>query len=299
MNRLLLPTALAWLTLLPSASAEYVVPQMGGGQVGQGAASMKHADITFDGASLQVHVDETVNTPLLRALDDPYEFDPAQPWSVLNDKAYNFQYGWNPGGFITLPSGSWIWIEQLSATPGVEIFQRPPATPAYTPIFGTDSSPARWRWSGSMTHNAYAVADPQFTHYEAQYRVYLGDNTSGEPLAAYGSAEVTFEFLATPVLPGDFNDDGAVDAADYSVWRNGLGSEYSAEDYELWKDHFGEFKGNTGAGSTAVPEPTSIALSVGVIVGAWVKLARRSRSPTRRRANCRRPFPPLPHPRMI
>lgn len=248
------------------ASAEYVIPQMGGGQVGQGAAPMKHADITFDGTNLAVQIDDTVPTPQFRALDPPYEFDPTSSWSVLTGKAYNFQYGWNPGGFITLPPGGWIWIEQLSATPGLEIYQRPPATPAYDPIFGTNGSPVHWRWSGAMTHNAYAVLNPTQSSYEATYRVYIGDTTTGERWPAYGSAAVTFYWTATTLLAGDFNDNVVVDAADYVVWRNNLGTTnplpndtiggtITAVQYNEWRANFGNSLGGGTLASLPIPEP--------------------------------------------
>ncbi len=54
-------------------------------------------------------------------------------------------------------------------------------------------------------------------------------------------------------LPGDFNNDGAVDAADYNVWRenvgqpesgnvlsgNGNGGVVDQSDYDLWVSSFG------------------------------------------------------------
>jgi len=74
-------------------------------------------------------------------------------------------------------------------------------------------------------------------------------------------------------LAGDFNFDGTVDAADYTVWRDTLGSttNLSADgdgdhlvgvgDYAVWKTNFGQ---HVGSGSTeaspfqdAVPEPAS------------------------------------------
>jgi hypothetical protein len=72
------------------------------------------------------------------------------------------------------------------------------------------------------------------------------------------------------VLPGDFNDDGRVDAADYTVWRDGLGGAYTAEDYEVWRSHFGQPNaGGSGGGAkdvsptAAVPEPASLVLAGG------------------------------------
>src|SRR5262249_15044183 len=45
---------------------------------------------------------------------------------------------------------------------------------------------------------------------------------------------------AVSVLPGDFNYDGTVDAADYVVWRKGLGTTYTQSDYDTWRSHFGQ-----------------------------------------------------------
>ena len=78
-------------------------------------------------------------------------------------------------------------------------------------------------------------------------------------------------------LPGDYNNDHIVNAADYTVWRNHLNvaSEASLNgngdgsgtvdvgDYTRWKAHFGESSG-PGAGSlgaSQVPEPSAILLS--------------------------------------
>lgn len=60
-------------------------------------------------------------------------------------------------------------------------------------------------------------------------------------------------------LAGDFNGDGKVDAADYTVWRNGLGGAYVQADYTEWKNHFGQ---SAGAGAVSVPEPAGLMLWV-------------------------------------
>jgi hypothetical protein len=70
------------------------------------------------------------------------------------------------------------------------------------------------------------------------------------------------------VLPGDFNGDGAVDTADYVVWRKGLGTTYAQGDYDVWRAHFGTGSAGILAGSGpglasteplpgAVPEPAT------------------------------------------
>jgi GH25 family lysozyme M1 (1,4-beta-N-acetylmuramidase) len=73
---------------------------------------------------------------------------------------------------------------------------------------------------------------------------------------------------------GDFNLDGAVDGADYSVWRKGLGTTYTPADFNVWRAHFGEVAGSGSSfGATAsVPEPAATGLllcAVSVVVGSW------------------------------
>jgi phospholipase/lecithinase/hemolysin len=84
-------------------------------------------------------------------------------------------------------------------------------------------------------------------------------------------AQAALDVLLT--LPGDFNADGSVDAADYVAWRDGLGAEYNELDYGVWRANFGRTRGTRG-GSIArtaphsshlptvqVPEPTGIVLA--------------------------------------
>ncbi len=84
--------------------------------------------------------------------------------------------------------------------------------------------------------------------------------------------------LAPPTgLPGDYNENDIVDAADYTVWRNNLGSGTSLpnddtagvdlDDYNRWKSNFGDVPGaGAGALGAAVPEPSSLLLIVGPLV---------------------------------
>jgi hypothetical protein len=82
-------------------------------------------------------------------------------------------------------------------------------------------------------------------------------------------------------VPGDYNGNGTVDAADYVLWRNGgplqnevdAAGTVNAADYDAWKARFGNISGSgAGLSSAAVPEPT-----VGSIlaVGVFALLARR------------------------
>jgi hypothetical protein len=197
---LLVLAAAGWLT--SAADAGIVTPKMGGGQL---TASMKHADVSFDGTSITVHLDDTVATPDLVPLTSPDYFDPTQPWAVLGTMDYNYQLAWNPGGFITLPvvngvTGA-IWVERISASPGLHAFLRPPmyttALGSYWPeVLATDGT--RWKWSGAIQHNAYAIQDPLGGTYNATYKVYIGDPTTGDPWAGFNSDTTTWTWNAAP-----------------------------------------------------------------------------------------------------
>jgi hypothetical protein len=93
------------------------------------------------------------------------------------------------------------------------------------------------------------------------------------------SIQGTFLLTAVPdSLPGDFNQDGSVDAADFVVWRDGLGTVYMQQHYDEWRAHFGEPTGSSAAGysvaastapsSAAVPESSALVLFLlGVLAG--------------------------------
>jgi hypothetical protein len=76
----------------------------------------------------------------------------------------------------------------------------------------------------------------------------------------------------SPALQGDFNGNGVVDAADYVVWRKGLGASYTQNDYNVWRAHFAQTLVG-GATSTSlnssvavVPEPgTSVLFLSGLL----------------------------------
>jgi hypothetical protein len=73
-----------------------------------------------------------------------------------------------------------------------------------------------------------------------------------------GSVSVT----ATPIQPGDFNQDGAVDTADYVAWRKGLVA-FTSTNYTAWRENFGEPNGGVGnAAAHSAPEPAILALLI-------------------------------------
>jgi len=177
-----------------------VTPMMGGGQV---AADMVHIDVYYNAALnvLSATVDDSYGTPELRALEPGSAFDPLQPYGVLSGKAYNSQYGWNPGGYFTLPPGAAIWIELLNCTPNLESYSDWGRTGSYTPIFGTGATPRLWKWSGAMIHNTYAVLAPPIGRLFADYHIYFGDALTGSQtnFTQFDDTTVRLEWTTAPV----------------------------------------------------------------------------------------------------
>jgi hypothetical protein len=97
-----------------------------------------------------------------------------------------------------------------------------------------------------------------------------------------------FEFVEG--VPGDYNGNGIVDAADYTFWRDRLGQMITlpnsdstdidgvvtTAEYDFWKSQFGNSGAGAGAAALAVPEPSALIL-VGMIsiMGAAVATRRR------------------------
>jgi hypothetical protein len=107
-----------------------------------------------------------------------------------------------------------------------------------------------------------------------------GTAGSGRYLVAFDPAHADANFIASfnqpDELPGDFNHDRTVDAADYTVWRDGLGSGFTPDDYQLWKDHFRQSNGAGAlAPAAAVPEPATVGLMFAAVVAALAMRERR------------------------
>jgi formylglycine-generating enzyme required for sulfatase activity len=110
-----------------------------------------------------------------------------------------------------------------------------------------------------------------------------------DPTSEYGGRGFRVATVVNPAA-GDYNQNGFVDAADYTLWRDTLGSTTNlaadgngnhiidSADYDIWKTNFGQHSPGADA---AVPEPSTAALAV-VTCGAMLKWRRRCVSPSRR-----------------
>lgn len=91
-------------------------------------------------------------------------------------------------------------------------------------------------------------------------------------------------YLPEQVLPGDYNEDRIVDAADYVLWRNHVGAATGTlpndtissgrvigkDQYDLWRSQFGA-TGESGFGTGAVvPEPMTLSLLLTIFVGLFL-----------------------------
>ncbi len=111
------------------------------------------------------------------------------------------------------------------------------------------------------------------------------------PTGIYLTSALGATFGTQPTLGGDYNQNGVVDAADYTVWRDNLGAPAGTlpndtdggpigpPQYSTWKTNFGQVLGSGAWAHTAVPEPSSLPLLILAAV-TW-----RLRHPVRHRVH--------------
>ncbi len=107
-----------------------------------------------------------------------------------------------------------------------------------------------------------------------------GSSTSSPGNGTYGGVifdniRLTLEDAIAGPLTGDYNGDGEVDAADYTVWRDNLGNaamppgsgadgdgdgNVTPLDYDFWADNYGNSNNSSASAAAAVPEPSSLIL---------------------------------------
>ncbi len=101
------------------------------------------------------------------------------------------------------------------------------------------------------------------------------------PLNFTGGGTLT---VLNKILPGDFDGNNTVDAADYVKWRDNegtftilandplSGTEIDQDQYNIWRSHFGNTLPGSGGGAGlpgAVPEPGAVVLALMAMVGAF------------------------------
>lgn len=130
-------------------------------------------------------------------------------------------------------------------------------------------------WTTQTTATVAADGSISFNGYYGDYELTVNGKTY-----KFSFRKGTTDYLLdTSMVEGDFNGDGRVDAADYAVWRDHLGTTnplsnngneagtsagvVDMADYTLWKSRYGATALNDGASSAAaLPEPASAGLAI-------------------------------------
>jgi hypothetical protein len=84
--------------------------------------------------------------------------------------------------------------------------------------------------------------------------------------------DLQIEASELPIVDGDHNKDGVVNAADYVAWRKNPNANGGEAGYEAWVEQFGE--SGVGGGGAGFPEPPSTMLAV-IAVGGLFAARRR------------------------
>lgn len=219
-------------------------------------------------------------------LSTKYEVDQAEPLvttAVFNPENYNGSAP-NPGDF---PITHDDWSVSIVDSQNQVVFGPIGEAVSGSGIGGVNSREV-------VKLEADPTSPPDYLAYE--------DGTSssfGQPNIWNNGAQMQdFSLLRSGLtfnVPGDYNGDGEVDAADYTVWRNTLGSTTNLAangddtgdsqgvideaDYLVWKNNFGAGSAASVAlAATPVPEPASIAALLLLAPWAAVYVCRRCSS---------------------
>jgi outer membrane autotransporter protein len=118
-----------------------------------------------------------------------------------------------------------------------------------------------------------------FSNYAEGATVTLGSANYTLTYAGGTGNDLVLEAPGGGGVPGDYNNNGTVDASDYVLWRKGgpLTNEIdnpgvvNAQDYVEWRARFGNSMGSGSsslASSAAVPEPITAVLALFALAGS-------------------------------
>jgi hypothetical protein len=190
--------------------------------------------------------------------DDGVPDPPSQGWLAPRSPipiTIRDHFAMSIGGILRFIFEADAWDSPISFQPGIPVTLDGTLELDFAPGVDVQSQVGRaidlFDWSGVTPTGAFAIHSPHVWDLSHLY-------TNGE---------VTLMSVTT--LPGDFNNDGTIDAADYVVWRKGLGTTYSQADYNAWRANFGRSAAGAAAVADAggnsntlsVPEPLTAALA--------------------------------------
>jgi uncharacterized protein YjbI with pentapeptide repeats len=168
----------------------------------------------------------------------------------------------NVTGTLRLVFDADPWDSTISFAPGIPVTRGGTLELMFSPDVNLASQLGRtidlFDWAGVNPTGAFTISSPYTWNLSKLY-------TTGE---------VTLTALAA--IPGDFNNNGVVDAADYIVWRKTDGPPAG---YNAWRTHFGQTT-SSGLGASmnpAVPEPTTLVMVIVAAVGVSTRRLRTCR----------------------
>src|SRR3954464_9035064 len=137
-----------------------------------------------------------------------------------------------------------------------------------TPVYATGAAVGPRQADGSLPVIDFLKLAPGSHLIDAGVNVGLPYNGPAPDLGWFESG------TAGPALPGDYNNDGVVNAGDYSLWRMALNTSavlpndatpgtVDDTDFDVWRAHFGQTSGGGAlfGSATAVPEPAAVFLA--------------------------------------
>ena len=230
-------------------------PAFGGGVFNRnGALSIRHSTIADNtavaGRGVYVFGDDTAASAVLELFSSIVGYDgPLDPEhtdvAVIQD-----------GGGMVTATAAYNLIRKSVGLPGGSLSDAPPMLgpladnggPTWTRALLPGSSAID---AGDPTAVAGVASVPLFDQRGTGHsRVMDGDDSGGARIDV-GAFEVQGE--STAPIRGDYNGDGSIDAADYTVWRDQFGRAVTplagadgdgsgvvdADDYSVWKSNFG------------------------------------------------------------
>lgn len=122
-------------------------------------------------------------------------------------------------------------------------------------------------WAEGTMSTAIVTGATQETLYDPSFNGSLRKELT--MLDAAGLADMGWSVELPEMVAGDFNGDLLTNAADYTVWREGLSAPYSVADYAVWADNYG--LSTPSSGSTLAPSPSGGALLLSLAAAAFFR----------------------------
>jgi hypothetical protein len=157
-------------------------------------------------------------------------------------------------------------------TQGATVFNTTTTSNLSLALFGSDGVTLLAESAAGAAGVVESINDFSLTQPGTYYARIRGPVTASEQVVQFYQLDLAAASLL-PSLLGDFNSDGIVDAADYTLWRDQDGQSLPAyagadhtgdgvvdgADFSLWQTNYGATLGSL---STAVPEPAAIVLAL-------------------------------------